>query len=114
MIEGLTDGGRIVWIGGGQGKGADFSPLRPLAEQSLRAAVLMGEDRKQIEQVLQGGVEVVEVEGMVSAVQVAADLAHPGDTVLLSPACASFDQFSGFEARGDAFKSAVAALEVAA
>ncbi len=107
-IEGLSDGvGKIVWIGGGQGKGADFSPLRELAQRHMRAAVVMGEDRQQIADVIAEAVPVVEVESMDAAVDVAAAKAEPGDTILLSPACASFDQFSGFEARGNAFKAAV-------
>jgi UDP-N-acetylmuramoylalanine--D-glutamate ligase len=107
-ISGLAAAeGKIIWIAGGQGKGGDFSALRPLARAWMRSAVLMGEDREQIAAVLKGVVPIYRVENMVEAVTVAAAKAEAGDTVLLSPACASFDQFSGFEARGEAFRAAV-------
>ncbi len=107
-IAGLDDAaGEIVWIAGGQGKGGDFSPLRSLAERSVRSAILMGEDREQIAAAIEGVTVIHRVENMEEAVAVAANDAVAGDTVLLSPACASFDQFSGFEARGEAFRQAV-------
>ena len=110
-IEGLSIGaaGKIIWIGGGQGKGADFTPLRPLAERHIRTAILMGEDREEIAAALGDVVVLQRVSDIDEAVAVAGRTAQSGDTVLLSPACASFDQFSGFEARGDAFKASVSA-----
>lgn len=105
---------QVVLIAGGQGKGQDFSPLGDAVKQHLRAAILLGEDAPQIEQVIKGslnGAAVLErVESMDAAVEQAAKVAKSGDVVLLSPACASFDMFSGFEARGDAFAAAVRRL----
>lgn len=104
--------GPIILIAGGQGKGADFSPLAAAVKDKVRAAVLMGEDAALIEQALADVVPVSRVASMEDAVTKARTLAQPGDTVLLSPACASFDMFSGFEARGEAFMAAVRALPV--
>ncbi|MBT4331186.1 MAG: UDP-N-acetylmuramoyl-L-alanine--D-glutamate ligase [Gammaproteobacteria bacterium] len=111
-IEGLSEAeqGKVVLIAGGQGKGADFSPLYPVAERQLRAAVLMGEDAALLEEVLPETVARQSVESMQAAVSAAAHLAEAGDTILLSPACASFDQYSGFEVRGDSFRQAVTQL----
>ncbi len=98
---------RIVLIAGGEGKGADFSPLRSLAGNLLRAVVLLGEDAPLIADSLGDTVPITLVDHMEDAVRAAERVARSGDTVLLSPACASFDMFSGFEARGDAFRQAV-------
>jgi UDP-N-acetylmuramoylalanine--D-glutamate ligase len=103
-IEGLP--GTHVLIAGGQGKGADFSALRTVANR-LRAAVLIGQDADRIEQVLQGEVPVLRAKDMTEAVHLAAENAQSGDNVLLSPACASFDMYSGFENRGEVFMQAV-------
>lgn len=102
--------GRVVLIAGGLGKGQDFSPLKEAAVAKARAVVLMGRDAPLIERALQGAVPVVRVAGMDEAVQHAAELAQSGDTVLLSPACASFDMFKGYDHRGDAFAEAVRSL----
>lgn len=108
-IDGLD--GPLVLIAGGQGKGADFAPLRaPLARKG-RAVVLMGEAADIIELSLDGVVPVRRAGGMAEAVVQARALARAGDAVLLSPACASFDMFDGYAARGDAFIHAVQALE---
>jgi UDP-N-acetylmuramoylalanine--D-glutamate ligase len=103
-IEGLP--GTHVLIAGGQGKGADFSALRTLA-QRLRAVVLIGEDADRIEQAFHGAVTVVRAKDMADAVRQAAEHAQPGDNVLLSPACASFDMFNNFEHRGEVFMQTV-------
>lgn len=103
-IHGLP--GTHVLIAGGQGKGADFSALRTVANR-LRAAVLIGEDADRIAQALQGAVAVIRAKDMSDAVRFAAENAQPGDNVLLSPACASFDMFNGFEHRGEVFMQAV-------
>lgn len=106
-INGLaTDNKKIVLIAGGVGKGADFSPLRDAAK-ALRCAVLIGEDAKKIAEVLSLQCRVEFASSMKEAVMLSNDLASAGDTVLLSPACASFDMFDGFEARGNAFVDAV-------
>jgi UDP-N-acetylmuramoylalanine--D-glutamate ligase len=103
-IEGLP--GTHVLIAGGQGKGADFSALR-MAAMRLRALVLIGEDADRIEQALHGVVAMVRAKDMAEAVRLAAEYAQPGDNVLLSPACASFDMFNGFEHRGEVFMQTV-------
>lgn len=99
--------GKVVLIAGGVGKGADFSPLKSVLAEKARAVVLMGQDATLIESAIGDVTTIIHVDSMAAAVAQAATLAQPGDTVLLSPACASFDMFSGFEARGDAFVVAV-------
>ena len=102
--------GKTVLIAGGQGKGADFSPLRSVSAEKARALVLMGEDRQLIAEAVQGYAPYVFAQDMAEAVKLAADLAQPGDNVLLSPACASFDMFKGYAHRGDVFTQLVQAL----
>ncbi|MFB9674303.1 UDP-N-acetylmuramoyl-L-alanine--D-glutamate ligase [Streptosporangium vulgare] len=105
----------IVWVAGGQLKGADVGELVRRAAPRLRAAVLLGADRERIREALArhaGNVPVVEVAGqdtgvMDRVVTEAARLAAPGDTVLLAPAGASLDMFAGYPARGEAFARAV-------
>jgi UDP-N-acetylmuramoylalanine--D-glutamate ligase len=105
-IEGL--GRRVVLIAGGDGKGQDFSPLREPVARHARAVVLIGRDASHIEQALQGsGVPVECMAGMNEAVNRAAELAHPGDAVLLSPACSSLDMFRNYAHRADVFVAAV-------
>ena len=94
-------------IAGGEGKGADFSALAKVASTYLRAAVLIGRDGPVIKKVLQDIVPVCDARDMDDAVRKAASLAKSGDVVLLSPACASFDMFEDYRARGDAFTTAV-------
>lgn len=100
----------VVLIAGGQGKGADFTPLRSGVCRAARAVVLMGEDADLIDQALQGCVPIVHARDLNEAVKQAAGLARPGDAVLLSPACASFDMFDGYEHRGRSFAEAVGRL----
>ena len=100
----------VVLIAGGQGKGADFRLLREGLQGRLRAAVLIGEDAPQIEAALQGLTTLVRVDSMEAAVQAASEQAQPGDAVLLSPACASFDMFNGYDHRGEVFMDAVRRL----
>lgn len=111
-IQGLS--GALVLIAGGQCKDADFTPLRAAVKDKVRAVILMGEDASQIEQALAGVAPITHVGDMVDAVRQAQALAQPGDSVLLSPACASFDMYAGYAARGDAFVQAVHALQVGA
>ncbi len=108
-ITGLP--GRHVLIAGGEGKGADFAPLRDIAEQRLRAVVLIGEDANRIAQALDQVVPVKFAGDMNDAVRLAAEFAQQGDNVLLSPACASFDMFQGFAHRGEMFMKAVEELK---
>jgi UDP-N-acetylmuramoylalanine--D-glutamate ligase len=104
-IEGLAR--PLVLIAGGQGKGADFAPLRDAAAGRVRAVVVLGEDGGRIAEALAGVVPVESATDLDQAVDRAAALARRGDTVLFSPACASFDMFRNFEHRGDCFRQAV-------
>jgi UDP-N-acetylmuramoylalanine--D-glutamate ligase len=99
-----------VLIAGGDCKDADFSPLAPVVQQTARAVILIGKDAPQLEAALAGRVRMEHAASLEEAVERAAALAQPGDRVLLSPACASFDMFHNFEARGEAFIQAVEAL----
>ena len=104
-IEGLT--GPVVLIAGGRGKGADFSPLGRAIEKKCRAVVLIGEDAERMSAAVSGYVPVYIEGSLTEAVERASSVARSGDSVLLSPACASFDMFANFEARGDAFADEV-------
>jgi UDP-N-acetylmuramoylalanine--D-glutamate ligase len=106
-IKGLAMNKNLVLIAGGDGKGADFSSLAEIAAMYLRAAVLIGRDGPAIKKVLQNVVPVGDAKDMDDAVIKAAGFAERGDVVLLSPACASFDMFEDYRARGEAFKAAV-------
>ncbi|NOX08976.1 MAG: UDP-N-acetylmuramoyl-L-alanine--D-glutamate ligase [Gammaproteobacteria bacterium] len=97
----------LLLIAGGQAKGADFSPLREVVKNKVRVLLLMGEDAGLIETALGSVVKVIRVNDMQEAVRCANDLAQPGDGVLLSPACASFDMYSGYEERGQDFVTTV-------
>jgi len=102
--------GMIVLLAGGLGKGGDFSELAAALENKLRAAVLFGSDAASIAAALDTVMPVYFATDMDDAVQQAAAFAETDDTVLLAPACASFDQFANYGARGDAFRVAVEAL----
>jgi len=99
----------VVLIAGGIGKEQDFAVLRPLLEQKARGVVLIGKDAGLIEQAWQGAATLVRATDMADAVQQAAALGQAGDVVLLSPACASFDMFTGYEQRGQVFVDEVRA-----
>ncbi|SJM93781.1 UDP-N-acetylmuramoyl-L-alanine:D-glutamate ligase [Crenothrix polyspora] len=101
---------KVVLIAGGDAKGADMSELTPVIKAKTKGVVLMGKDAPLIEQALNGCVPVVLVKNMVQAVQAAAVLATAGESVLLSPACASLDQYKNYQDRGDKFANAVMAL----
>lgn len=110
-LEALSEGdGKVVLILGGRGKNAPYAPLIPLIEKSARALVLIGEDADNIESQLSGTAEIVRAGSMEDAVGLGHDAAEPGDSVLLAPACASFDMFRTFEHRGQVFKEAVLGL----
>lgn len=102
--------GTIVLLAGGLGKGGDFSELAGALERKLRAAVLFGTDAAKIAAALDTVMPVYFATDMDDAVRQAAAYAESDDTVLLAPACASFDQFDNYAARGDAFRRAVEAL----
>lgn len=111
-LDGLYQpkGGRAVVLLGGTGKEADFAPLTPVLARCARAVVLFGQDRQQIAPHVPNTCEIAVVDDLATAVTQAATLAQPGDHVLLSPACASFDQYSGFAERGERFSTLVNAL----
>lgn len=104
----LQADGSIVLIAGGDGKGAEFDELTGPVKQHCRAVVLIGTDAEKIENVLT--TPTYHAQNMAEAVNRARELAKAGDIVLLSPACASFDMFRNFNARGDAFVDAVEQL----
>lgn len=100
-----------VWIVGGVDKGNDYHDLLPLVREKVKAIVCLGLDNKKIIDIFHNVVDVVvETAGAEEAVKVAAKLADSGDTVLLSPACASFDLFDNYEDRGRQFKKALREL----
>ncbi|MFT5926144.1 MAG: UDP-N-acetylmuramoylalanine--D-glutamate ligase [Rubritalea sp.] len=100
-----------VWIVGGVDKGNDYSELYSLVNRNVKAIVCLGEDNSKIVEAFGNCVEqMVETSNMEDAVRVAYKLAQAGDTVLLSPACASFDLFKNYEDRGRQFKNAVRGL----
>jgi UDP-N-acetylmuramoylalanine--D-glutamate ligase len=101
---------KVVLIAGGDAKGADMSELAPVVKAKAKGVVLMGKDAPLIEQALAGCVPVVLVQNMVQAVQAAAKLANVGESVLLSPACASLDQYKNYQERGEKFAHAVMEL----
>ncbi len=110
-LQGLP--GKIILIAGGQAKGGDFSVLKDAVKNKTRAVILLGEDAGLIEEAIDGVVPVVRVNTMSDAVHEAARLAQTGDTVLLSPACASFDLYQDYAARGNAYIKAVRTLSSA-
>lgn len=101
----------IILLLGGVDKGNDYSMLSDLVKEKVKAIVCLGKDPSHIYDAFEGDVDViVNSSSMEDAVHIASHLAKKGDTVLLSPACASFDWFKNFEERGDKFKEAVMAL----
>lgn len=109
-LQGFAGSGKTVLIAGGDGKGADFSPLAPVVKEYARAVVLIGRDAPIIERALADTVPLLHAESMEQAVAVAAGQARPGDQVLLSPACASFDMYTGYEQRGEVYMDRVQGL----
>ncbi|MDQ1297333.1 MAG: UDP-N-acetylmuramoylalanine--D-glutamate ligase [Bacteroidota bacterium] len=98
----------VVWIVGGIDKGNDYSELYPVVKQKVRAVVCLGKDNKKIIEAFKDKVPtIVETTSMDEAVRSAYYLAKKGETVLLSPCCASFDLFNNYEDRGRQFKAAV-------
>jgi len=99
----------VIWIAGGKDKGLDYAELAAARLAGVRVALLIGAAAPRIAAALAGRVPVEEVGTLEAAVARAAALARPGEVVLLSPACASFDQFRNFEHRGERFRELVAA-----
>jgi len=101
----------VVLILGGVDKGNDYNMLKELVKQKVKAIVCLGKDNKRIHEAFEDDVELmVNTFSASEAVQMAYHLATKGDTVLLSPACASFDLFKNYEDRGQQFKEAVKEL----
>ena len=107
-IDGMD--GPLVLIAGGEGKGQDFAPLGAACRGKVREAILIGRDAPLIAAALDGSCPVAFATSMEAAVAAAAAAARAGDTVLLSPACASFDMFRDYAHRGDVFAAAVREL----
>jgi len=104
-LEGYAGG--VILIAGGKDKGGDFGPLRPLVASRVKTLLLIGQARQAIRDQLAGACPMEEAPTLEAAVARGAAIAVAGDTVLLSPACASFDMFRDFEHRGDVFRQAV-------
>lgn len=100
---------RLHWILGGLSKSDDLDACEPFFD-NVRAAYTIGEAGPKFADLLSGRLPVMQCERLETAVGEAVNAAHPGEIILLSPACASFDQFKDYEARGDAFRAAVEAL----
>lgn len=101
----------IVWIAGGVDKGNDYSLVEALVQNKVRALICLGKDNSKLITSFENIVPVVKAtDDLIKAVRWAKELAEPGDTVLLSPACASFDLFDNYEDRGNKFKKTVLAL----
>lgn len=109
-ILGTKANNKLVLIAGGISKDADFLPLKKVLSSVARAVVLIGQDAEKIATALEGGIEIYHANTMQDAVKKSAALAQSGDTVLLSPACASFDMFDSYEHRGDVFMQSVKEL----
>lgn len=102
-LEGFADGSVHVILGG-RNKGADLSWIRGIVARKARAAYLIGESAADFARALAGAVPLVEAGTLAAAVERAAAAARPGEVVLLSPACASFDQFRDYVDRGEQFE----------
>jgi UDP-N-acetylmuramoylalanine--D-glutamate ligase len=111
---GASNGGttkHLLLIAGGEGKGQDFTPLADPVAKYVRAVLLIGADAPAIHAALEStSVELIDCESLPAAVQKAAAIAHEGDEVLLSPACASFDMFDNYAHRAQVFVDAVREL----
>jgi UDP-N-acetylmuramoylalanine--D-glutamate ligase len=105
------DGGKVILILGGRGKNAPYAPLAELVERKVRVLIVLGEDADNIELQLKNSAEIVRVGSIDEAAAVGLQFAESRDSVLLAPACASFDMFKGFEERGEVFKKAVEHLK---
>lgn len=102
--------GKLILIAGGVGKNADFSPLVPAIEKYVRTVVLIGEAAEILAEVIDSRTEVRFAKSMEDAIAIADEVALAGDSILLSPACASFDMFNNFEHRGEVFAKLVEEL----
>ena len=110
-LEGLAIGQNIILIAGGEGKGQAFAPLTKAISRFVKHTVLIGRDAAAIDDALEQAASRSFSDSMEAAVRAATQLAQPGDTVLLSPACASLDMYRDYQERGEAFTVAVQAVE---
>ena len=101
----------VILIAGGRDKAGDFSQLRPLVKEKVKALVLVGEASEKIRKALGDVTDTVTAADLRDAVLISQDMSAEGDVVLLSPACASFDMFTDFEDRGRQFKKIVMELK---
>jgi len=110
-ISGMS--GSKILIAGGEGKGADFEPLREaVIANNVRLVILIGRDAELIEKVISGVVKTERAKSLPEAVKLANTQAKPLEKVILSPACASFDMFNDYQHRGDVFMDAVRSLRL--
>ncbi|MFN5842998.1 MAG: Mur ligase family protein, partial [Bacteroidota bacterium] len=101
----------VIWIAGGIDKGNDYSLMQDIVRNKVKAIVCLGKDNRKIHEAFNRTVDmIVNTESMKDAVNAARHFATPGDVVLLSPGCASFDLFEDFEDRGRQFKQEVKSL----
>lgn len=107
-LEGFAE--PIVLIAGGLSKGVDFTPLAPQVRARVKRLVLIGEAAGEMESILKNSTKTARASSMEEAVRIATEAAEPGDVVLLSPACASFDMFLDYAERGRAFSAAVSKM----
>ena len=101
----------IILIAGGRDKGGDYSILSEQVHQKVRHMLLIGEARDKMKRAFLAFTDVTTVDSLQEAVSIAASIAEPGDAVLLSPACASFDMFASYAERGDVFRDSVLAIK---
>jgi UDP-N-acetylmuramoylalanine--D-glutamate ligase len=106
-----TFGGPVILIAGGKDKGGDYSPLREPIRERVKHLILIGEARERMMRQLEGVTPMTPADSLEEAVETAHDQARPGDTVLLSPACSSFDMFRDYVERGDTFRALVRRIE---
>ncbi len=97
----------LILIAGGKDKGCDYNPLIPFIKEKVKTLILLGEAKEKMHQALKSSAPICLVETLEDAVQLSLKKASPGDTVLLSPACSSFDMFKNYEERGNIFKTLV-------
>ena len=101
----------VIWIAGGQDNGNDYRVLKELVNKKVKALICIGHDNTRIMDHLKNDIDIIiEAPDMAYAVESAYSLGRPGDAVLLSPACASFDRFDNYAARGNAFRRSVFSL----
>jgi UDP-N-acetylmuramoylalanine--D-glutamate ligase len=101
----------IVWIAGGVDKGNDYSLIQALVEEKVKALICLGKDNSKLFTAFENVVPIIKAtDDLIKAIRMAKEIAAPGETVLLSPACASFDLFKNYEDRGDQFRKLVLAI----